>query len=225
MEVDLLKLEGRVAVFLGVGLLVIRSVEKREREVCLVLGHLHHGGIGDGKAGVSFVLCVVVHHHAMHHAVVVVSAVHSEDVAVDTVVKGSSRNLDLILGLADILSKLVDVVVGYRDESVADEESTDTDAQTDDSKRDEDSLQGDSGCLDGKELVILSELSESHHGCEESRQRQGEREHCRASPCQELQDHPYAQSFADELVDVEPQELHDEDEHDDKQDRYERSHE
>ena len=163
LEVDLLKRQGSIAVLLVVGFFVVCSVVQGECEVSLVLRHLHKRRVGECKTCVALALGVVVHHHTVHHICLLVSVVDSEDVALDTVVECTGRDLDLFLCLSDVVTKSVDLVVRYRDEVVGDEECSDTDDNAYESERDEDTLERNTCSLDGEELVVLAERSQRHH--------------------------------------------------------------
>ena len=73
--------------------------------------------------------------------------------------------------------------------------------------------------------VVLAHVAEGHHRRQEGRQRQGQRQHLAASPQEEFQDDLEFQAFADQFIDVQPQELHHQDEYGDREDREERSYE
>ena len=224
MEVDLLHLEGGVPVLLVVGLLVVGSVVKGEGKVSLVLRHTHFCRVGDGQADVAFLLGVVVHHHPVHHSGLVVILVHAENISLDTIIEGTCRDLDLVLGLSDVVPEGIYLIICDREEVVGHEEGTDADDQADHRKRQEHSLKGYAGSLDGQELVVFTERTECHHRCQQGGQREGERQHCGRSPAEEFQYDLETQALADKFVDIEPEELHHENEHDHQQDRNERSH-
>ena len=107
---------------------------------------------------------MVVDHHPVHDSCVVVTLVHTQDISVDTVVERLCRNLDFLLGLADIGSELVYLVISYRNQVVRYEESSDAYHKTCRCQRNHHSLQGYSGSLDGKKLIVLTKLSHRHHG-------------------------------------------------------------
>ena len=166
---------------------------------------------------------MVVDHHTVHHTGLVISLVDTQDVAFDAVVESSGRNLDLFLRLADIISESIYLVECHRHKVIRYEECTDTDNKTSCTQRHQDSLKRHSGSLDCQKFVVLPKRSQCHHRCQQCSKRKGKRQHCDATPGKELQDHLETQSLSDKLIDIEPQELHHKNEHDDQKDRHERS--
>ena len=150
------------------------------------------------------VLGMVVHNYPVHDSGLVVSVVYAEYVAVDSVIEGSCRDLDLFLGPSDVVPESVYLVVRHRDEVVGNEEGADADHDTRYAERNKHSLQGYSRSLDGQELVVLAQRTQRHHGRQQCRKREGEREHGDASPAEEFKYHLETQSLADQLVDIKP---------------------
>ena len=224
-EMDPLQGQGRVPVLAGVGLLVVGAVVQLEGQVVLGFGHLHQAAVGDGEAEVALVGRVVIDHHPVHHPGFLVAVVDAEDVSLDSVVEGSDGDLDLGLGASDVFAHRVDVVDRVGDQPIADEEGADGDDGAGDRRGQQDAGEGDAGGVHRGELVVLAHVAEGHHRRQESRQRQGQRQHLAASPQEELQDDLELQAFADQFIDVQPQELHHQDKDGDREDREERSYE
>ena len=168
---------------------------------------------------------MVVEHHVLHHARLVVTASYPEDVAIDSVIEGSGRDLDLFLRLSDVVPEGEYLVVGDRDEVVDDEECADADEEGGDEDRAHHPEDGHAGGLQSDQLVVLTHVAYGHHRGQQGRQRQGQRQHGAGSPEQELRHNAQTQAFPDKLVDVDPEELHHEDEDDHKKDHEEWSYE
>ena len=224
-EVDLLQLQGRVPVFHGIGLLVVGAVVKREGEILLGVGHLQAGGVRQHQADVAAAAAVVIDHDPVHHPRLVVRGLRAQDIALDAVVEGPGRDLDLILGLEDVVVEGVDLVVGVGDEVVGREEGADGDQGRCEDDGHHHPRDRDAGGFEGGEFAVLGQLAHHHHRGEEGGERQGERQDQETAPHQELRNDLQAQSLADEFVDVEPERLHHQDEQDDQKDREERSYE
>ena len=227
-----MQLQGGVSVVLLVGLLIVGAVvhpecqvvEEVQGKVGLVLGHLHYRRIGQRKTCVALPV-MVVEHHIFHHPSLVVAASDPEDISLDSIVECSGRDLDLFLGLADVIPQREDLVVGDRYKVVDDEESADADEERGDENRQHHPENRHSGRFQGDELVVLAHIPDGHHRGEQCGQRQRQRQHGAASPEEELRHDAEAQTLTDQLVDVNPQELHHKDEDDHKQDHKEWSYE
>ena len=223
-KVDVLQHEARVVVAQGVVLAVGGAVVEGESQVFLAFGHLEDGGVGDGDGDVALVGGVVIDLHAVEHLAVLVLVVHPEDVAFDAVVEGPGRDLDLILGLGDVVAQGVDLVEGVGHHVRTDDVGADGDQGGSEGNRDDDAAERDAGGLDRHQFGVLGQLADGHRGREQGRerQRQGERQAAHP-PEQEFQDGAQSESLAYQLVDVEPEGLHHQDENHDEQDRDERS--
>ena len=126
VEIYLLKLKRSVTVVPIVCLLITRAVEHLESQIVLGLGHLHLRRIRKSETGVAFASGVIVDHHLVHHLGSVTARLHPENVPLNTVVESSGRNLDFLLGLTDVITKSVDLVVGKRHQVVGCEKRTHT---------------------------------------------------------------------------------------------------
>ena len=225
VELDALQGQGSVAVFAPVLFLVVHAVEQLEGKVVLGFGHADDAAVGHRKAGVPLAGRVVVHLDVVHHARLLVAALYAQDIPVDAVVEGSRGDFDLTLGAADVVSHGVDLVDGVGDQAVSHVESPHADQQGDDGHGYQHAGQGDAGGLHGRELEFLSHVSQRHHGAEQRSQRNGHGQRLAASPHEEFQDYLEFQALTYQFVNVQPKELHDQDECDNRQDRDERSYE
>ena len=224
VEVDVLQDQRRVVVAQGVVFAVGGSVEEGEGQVFLAPGHLEDGGVGHRHGDVALAGGVVVDLDVVEHPARLVLVADPEDIALDAVVEGPRRDLDLVLGAGDVVAQGVDLVEGVRHEPRADHIGAAADQQHEHAQRQEDAPERDAGSADGHQLAALAELTDGHRGGEQGRERQGERQGQAAhAPEQEFQDRADAQALADQLVDVEPEGLHHQDEDYDEEDRNERS--
>ena len=162
---------------------------------------------------------MVIDHDSVEHVGLLVLAVHPEYIAVDAVVEGSGRDLDLVLGAADVVSQRENLVVCLRNQPVPDEEGADRYQERRGDQRGDNAGERHAGGLYRKQLVVLGHLPDDHHRGQKRGQRKGERENREDSPHQELQNHAQAETLAHQLVDVEPEELHHQNEDYDQQDR------
>ena len=168
---------------------------------------------------------MVIHLDAVHHSRFLVAGIYPQDIAFDAVVEGSGGDFDFALGTADIVPHGVNLVDGVGDQPVSHEEGHQTDEAADDGHGKKHAGQGDAGGLHGRELELLSQVSERHHGAQEGGQGNGQRQHRAAAPHQEFQDYLEFQALAHQLVNIYPEELHDQYEDHNRQDRQKRSRE
>ena len=168
---------------------------------------------------------MVIDHHPVHHAGVVVAAVHAQYVPLDAVIEDAGRDLDLVLCLVDVVAEGVDLVVSDRYQVIGRIESQDADDCGGYEQRRHDPHERDASALDGDELVVLAHLSYGPHRCKQCGERHGQGQDRTSSPHQELEDDAEGQALVDQFVDIDPQELHHQYEHDDQEDRQERSYE
>ncbi len=220
----MLELQGSVSVFAGVGLLIIGAVVEGEGEIILVLAHLHHGGIRKREGGVALVRGMVINHHPVHHAVIVLG-LGAQHIAVDAVVEGARRDLDLVLGAPDIVPEGIDFIPGDRHEVVAHVEGPDAYHKRGYHQRKHHPRERDSGGLDGHQFVVIPHLAQHHHRRQQGGQRQGQGQDGTSTQKHELQHHSEAEALTHKLVDIHPEELKHQDEYDYHQDRDERSYE
>ena len=162
-EEQFLELKGGVPELPGVGLLVSGAVVKGESQVLLGGRHLHQGGIGERDAGVALVAGMVIDHHPVHHSAFVVPVVYPEYIALYAVIEDAGRDLDLVLGLVDVIAQRIYLVVCDRHEVVGRIEGEDADDGGRDEERGHDAHQRHAGALDGDELVVLTHLADGPH--------------------------------------------------------------
>ena len=86
---------------------------------------MYLAGLGDYYGGVAVVLGVVVDHKVVHHARLFVLPLRPQGVTFDAVVEHSVRNLDFVLGAADIVAQGIDVLVCHGNHFICDEECAD----------------------------------------------------------------------------------------------------
>ena len=217
-EAYLLELQRSVAVLARIRLFVVDAVEELESQVLFVVGYVHQRRIGQRKAHVALVRTVVIHDDAVHHPAFVVASVDAQHVAVDTVVEGVFRDLYLVLRTEYIVSQGIYFLIRKRYEVVRGEEGAYAYQHGDHAHRRKHPAQGYAGRLDGQQLVVLGKVAQGHHRSQQHCQRQGGRDDGAAAPAEELQDDAESQALSDEFVDVEPEELHHEDEQDHEED-------
>ena len=168
---------------------------------------------------------MVIEHYTLHHSCGLIPVLDTQDIAVDSVVEYSRRNLDLFLRLPYVLPERVDLVVGLGNKGVDDEECRDGDDYGGYEQGSHHPEHGHSGCLEGNELVVLSHAAHCHHRGQQGRKRQGHRQDGAAAPEEEFSHYAEAESLADQFVDVDPEELHHQDENDHQEDHEEWSYE
>ena len=227
LSLEMHSLEGQrgVLVLALVVFLVVGAVVKMEGKVVLALGHLDHAAVRHRNAGVALSNSMVIHLDPVHHAGGFVPVLYAEDIALDAVVEGSGGDFYLRFCTADIVPHGVYLVDGVGDQAVRNEEGAHGDENGDDDHGKEHPEEGNARCLDGGELELLAHLPKRHHGAEQCCQRNGQRQCLAASPHEELQDHLEFQAFANQFIYIQPKELKDQYECDNRQDRQKRSHE
>ena len=223
-EVDVPQDQRGVVVAEGVVLHVGGSVEEREGQVFLALGHLDDGGVREGHGDVALAGRVVIDLHVVEHLALLVLVADPQDVAFDAVVEGPRGDLDLVLGAGDVVAQGVDLVEGVGDQARADDVGAAGDQRRGDGQRGDDAAEGDAGGLHRHQFAVLGQLADGHRGGEQRGERQGQREGQAAdTPEQEFQDGAQAEALAHEFVDVQPEGLHHQDENHDEENRDERS--
>jgi hypothetical protein len=90
----------------------------------------------------------------VHHSGLVVILVHAENISLDTIIECACRNLDLVLGLADVVPEGIYLIICDREEVIGHEEGTDADDQADHRKRQEHSLKGYAGGAQYENVAI-----------------------------------------------------------------------
>ena len=168
---------------------------------------------------------MVIHHDSLHHTGFLVPLVYLQDISFDAVVEGTGGDVDFVLRASDIIPHRENLVVCDGDQVVGGEVSPDENEQRTDEYRGHHPQKGSSRRFDGYEFIVLGHLSDRHHRSEKRGEREGDGQHCGAAPEHEFQNDLEAEAFADEFVDIQPKELHHQDENDDGKDTEERSYE
>ena len=218
----LLQVEGVVAQgALGEPLAVARlfvgfAVEKVHQQVFLVVREADVSRIGDDGVHVAVGGAVVVDQHVVEQVRVGLLPADADRHVFDAVEEEPVLEFEGLFLLADVVERAVQLLVGVRDEVVADEEAADGDERHQYDERFGDLDQRHAGRLHGQQFVVLAQVAHGHDRRQQHRQRQAHRDHVGHEIGHQLDDDSGAEALAHQFVDVAPYDVHHQHEHDDE---------
>ncbi len=159
---------------------------------------------------------VVVDQHVGQQARFGVLVADADAHVLDAVEEQTVLEFDGLLLLADVVAQAVHLLVGVGNEVVYQKEAGDGDDAHHDGERLHDPGQRHAGRFHGQQFVVLSQIAHRHDGGQQHDERQTHREHGNQRVAQQFEDDAHAQTLAYQLVDVPPQDVHQQDEHDDE---------
>ena len=206
-EINMLERKCRIIVQHAVGFLIIGPVIHAEREIVLPLGDFDEGRIGKCHCCVTPAVTMVIDCHTIQHLTLLVLPVHSDGIAFYAVIEYTGRDLDLILGVHDIIPHGINFGKSLRHKPVTDEKRSDSNHSTAHNQRRNNPGKRNSGGLYGQKLLVLRQLAYDHHGRKQGRKRQGKRQNGTCSPHHELQYHAQSKTFTYKFVYIDPKKL------------------
>ncbi len=134
-----------------------------ESEIVLVFGHLHHRGVSYRQGCVPLVVRVVINHHAFHHTGLLVPVINPEDIPFYAVIESAGRDIDLVLGVTDVIPQGEDLVVCYRYKVVGREIGSYENEERTDENGQHHPGEGRSRGFYGDELIVFRHLPKRHN--------------------------------------------------------------
>ena len=199
------------------GLLVGLAVEKRHQQVFLVVRKTDVSRIGHDGVHVAVGRAVVVYQHVVQQMRFGFLPADADRHVVDAVEEQSVLKFETLFLLADVVQDAEHLFVGVRHEVVADEEAAHGDQAHQNNQRLGDAYERHAGRLHGQQFVVLAQIAHGHDGRQQHGQRQSQRDHVGHEVGHQLDDDACAESFAHQLVDVTPHDVHHQDEHHDEE--------
>ena len=209
---DILAQFAVVEPFVASRLLVALAAVQGDQQILLVVRQGDVARVGQRRGHIAVRIARVVDQHAVQKFRFGVLTVHPDADVVHAVEKQPVLEFDRLFLLTDIVQQVGDFFRSDRHQIIGDEKAADGYEQHQYDQRTHDFRQGDAGRLEREQFVILAHVAHRHHGGEQRGQRQHHRDQRDGRVHHQFQNHVHAEPFADQLVDVAPHELHDENE-------------
>ena len=219
-ELELLLLErhalegSRFLVVVGGGDVgVVVAVVERENDVALVGAHGHHARVGGDDFGVAVMVVVVVNLHAVDAAAVLAFPLHINHVALNVLVKHPFLDVEGQFLPLHVGQEGAPFQGGYGDETVGDEEGQYAENQREIEQRTHGAPHGYARGFHGYQFIMLAKVAETHQQGQQQGQRQRHGNGRDGSVEQKFSYNFDFQTFANQIVHIEPNELHHPNEH------------
>ena len=192
----------------GAAFLIAPAVFEAKDEVVLVLAGQHHAALGENDLVVVQVLVLIVDDDVVDGAAILIFLAHFDAEAGDIIVENAGPNVERGLAVAQVVEQGKRLEVGNGDDVIVKEKRACGDGENEDKQRPHKACERDAGAFNSNEFVEFAHVAEGHDAGQKDAEGQGKRHQCCAHVEQQLEDHPGAQTLADELVHVKPEKLH-----------------
>ena len=196
---------------------VVLAVEERNHQKAFVVRQTDVARIGERRAHVAVRGAVVVDQHVGQQLGLRVLMADADAHVFEPVEEEAVAEFERLLLFADVVEGAGQFLVGGRHEVVGDEEAPHGDDAYQNDERPDDLGQRHARRLHGQQFVVLAEVAHGHDGRQQHRERQSHGDHVGHGVAEQFDDDPRAEALAHQLVDVTPQEIHHQHEHDDEE--------